>query len=84
MDLQTRILEKVGIDRILHFLAGGWLAAFATQKMWWAAILIAVVAGLFKELVDLFIRKSIFDKWDWLATAAGGVVTAVFVYFGLM
>jgi len=84
MDIQMKIINKVGIDKVLHFLAGGWLAAFAPHKMWLVAILIAVVVGLLKELVDVFIRKSSFDKWDWLATALGGLVTAVFVVFGIM
>ena len=84
MDIQMFLLNKVGIDKVLHFLAGGWLAAFAPHRMWWVAVLIAVVVGLLKEAVDVFIRKSTFDKWDWLATAMGGVVTAVFVEFGVM
>jgi len=75
MDLQNLIIKKVGADKLLHFFAGGWIAAFAAD--WWMAVLIAVFIGFLKELYDLTIRKSVFDWIDWLATALGGGVTAI-------
>ncbi|MDR0295168.1 MAG: hypothetical protein LBH91_03120 [Prevotellaceae bacterium] len=75
MELQDLIIKKVGVDKLLHFFAGGWIAAFAPN--WWIAILIAVFIGFLKELYDLTIRKSVFCWIDWLATALGGGVTAI-------
>ena len=80
MDLQIFLLKKVGVDISM----GAWLAAFAPHKMWWLAILIAIIAGLPKEVIDVFVRKSQFDYLDWLATAAGGVITAIFIGIGIM
>ena len=78
------LIEKAGIDKVLHFLAGGWMAAFAPHKMWWVSLLIAFIAGFLKEVFDAAVRKSSFDKWDWLATTLGGAVTAIFVWLGIM
>ncbi len=78
------ILNKVGIDKVLHFMAGGWLAAFAPSKLWWVALLIAFVAGLSKEFIEVYVRKSKFDFLDLTATVLGGAVTAFFVWLGLM
>ena len=84
MDIQTFILNKVGIDKVLHFLAGGWLSAFAPYKMWWIALLIGIAMGFIKECIDLFIRKSTFCYIDWFATSLGGLVTAIFMFYGLI
>lgn len=77
VDLQNSIINKVGIDKILHFLAGGWLACIAPN--WFYALLIGLMIGLMKELIDRFIRKSTFDYLDWVATFAGSVVTAMYL-----
>jgi len=92
MDLQTWFLKKLGIDKVLHFLAGGWIACFScglifnftTLKTWIIALMLAFTIGLLKELVDKFIRKSIFCWKDLLATTLGGAVTAACIYFGLI
>jgi len=84
MDIQNFIIGKIGIDKVLHFLAGGWVAAFAPNKLWWTALLIAIIIGFLKECFDYFIKKSTFDTVDWLATAAGGAVTALFMVYGLI
>ena len=80
MDIQNSILKEIGSDKILHFFAGGWISAVVYPK-WWVAIPVAVIVGLLKEIIDFAIRKTGFDWRDWFATALGGVVTAVFLYF---
>lgn len=75
MDLQNRIISKIGIDRVLHFAFGGWLACFGST--WYYALLIGLFIGLAKELSDKYIKKSAFDYVDWLATFLGSVVTAI-------
>ena len=72
-----KILNKVGIDRVLHFAFGGWIACLAPS--WWLALLIAFAIGLFKECFDKIIVKSKFDVLDWLATFLGGCVTAIYL-----
>ncbi len=74
-DLQIIVQEKIGLDNILHFLAGGWIACLA--PVWYYALLIGLLIGLIKELSDKFIRKTNFDYTEWLATFLGSVVTAL-------
>lgn len=73
-DLQIIIQNKIGIDNILHFLAGGWAACLAPT--WYYALLIGFSIGLLKELSDRFIRKTKFNAIEWLATFLGSGVTA--------
>lgn len=75
MDIQTKITKVFGEDKIMHFLAGGWLACIATE--WHYAMLIGFFIGLLKEVLDKFFRKSTFDIWDWIATFSGSVITAL-------
>jgi hypothetical protein len=39
--LQTKILSKIGADKLLHLFAGGWIACLATN--WYYALLIAFI-----------------------------------------
>lgn len=81
-DIQKIITEKFGIDRLLHFACGGWLACLGST--WYYAILIGVFIGFSKEIADKYIKKSIFDYGDLLATILGALITALvkflFVY----
>lgn len=74
-DLQMTIIKKIGIDNVLHFLAGGWIACLAPS--WYYALLIGFIIGFLKEFSDKFIRKTRFDKVEWLATFLGSVATAM-------
>lgn len=74
MDIQNIITSKLGVDKLLHFAFGGWIACIAPN--WYIALLIGLLIGLLKELSDKYIKKSVFDYWDWLATFLGSVVTA--------
>ncbi|HML64633.1 MAG TPA: hypothetical protein PKC55_07380 [Dysgonomonas sp.] len=77
-DLQITILNKVGIDNVLHFLAGGWIACIAPT--WFYALMIGFCIGLIKELYDKYIKKSQFDLYELLSTFFGSVVTAIYLF----
>lgn len=77
-NLQTKILNKVGIDRMLHFAFGGWIACAAPT--WFYALLVGFCIGLVKELFDKYIKKSQFDLYDLSATLVGSVVTATIIF----
>ena len=76
MDLQTKILSKFGIDRILHLAYGGWFSAFFHE--WYWILLAGLAIGIFKDLiVDKLIRKTQCDWIDILFTFAGSVITLI-------
>lgn len=77
MDLQQTITNKIGVDKILHFAFGGWLACLAPN--WYYALLIGFIVGLGKELFDRYVRKSTFDYIDWFATFSGSILTAIYL-----
>lgn len=54
----------VGVDGLLHLLASGFiaLAIFAISSSFVLSICIAFVAGLMKELWDIFIQKD--NTWS--------------------
>lgn len=64
------------IDKLLHVLAGLVIAAVSLALMPKepiAAFCAAMVAGWVKEWVwDAWLGKGTFDKWDAVATTAGG------------
>ena len=82
MDIQTWILEKVGIDKLLHFSLGGWIGLIVNQFVghWVIPILVSFVLGLFKDLViDKLIRKTKCDYIDVLWTTLGGLISTLAV-----
>ena len=65
------------IDLILHFLTGYFIAScFQFTGLW--MIVIAVMAGVLKELFDKFHDKETFD-WKDLALTFGGGFTAYWI-----
>lgn len=78
IDIQRIITDKVGEDKLLHFAFGGWLACMATE--WYMALVLGFVIGLVKELLDKYVKRSVFDCGDWLATFLGSAVTAGVLY----
>lgn len=75
--MQQWMIKKIGIDRLLHFAFGGWLACLAPN--WYIALLIGFVIGLVKELSDRCIKKSKFDIWDLSATFLGSIISALII-----
>lgn len=74
MKLVDKILEKVGIDRALHFLGGAWITLMGSPFGWsgigWAALL-AFAVSVFKEAMDEY-----FDWVDIGAALLGSAVSA--------
>lgn len=76
MDLQNWIIEKVGVDKVLHFTSGGWFSSFFEGTFW--ILLAGLLIGLFKDLViDKLIRKTECDWGDVAWTFAGSVATSI-------
>ena len=66
----NKLIKKVGLDKIAHFLVGGWVTTYGLSFAWWAGIL----AALFITLLEIFKEKKIddtFDKVDVIYTEAG-------------
>lgn len=77
MEIVNKLLEKVGIDRILHFLVGCWIAAIGMVFGWSGvgfAALITLIISVFKEQMD--------DYFDWIDILAAmiGVGVSSLVY----
>lgn len=97
VNLQIRILNKFGIDKILHFFGGAilFLASFSSLRElsadWFKSVLIStivtIVGGVLKEFIyDKKMRGGKFDFKDVFATALG-VPFALFLlalFFGSM
>lgn len=81
-DIQSIILEKFGIDKLLHALCGAVIfaailvACMLNDLSFWIGLLIGIwitaFVGIFKEFFyDRLIRKGEFDIQDVIATIVG-------------
>ena len=87
----TKIIKKVGMDKITHFFVGATIALSVTLILCLVGDIsnvipysiigtnVAVLCGLVKELCD-----SEFNKEDFLATMFGGIVSIVISLFSLL
>lgn len=84
MDLQKLITQKFGSDKILHFLAGGWIGMLPVfihlKYAWLLSLPLAFLIGVLKEVYDLIVRKTGFDLRDVIATSLGGIVSGIIIY----
>lgn len=71
MKLQEKIENVISKDKLLHFCIGLLLALFAILWSW--LILLPFVAGVTKELLDKYVRKTRFDTKDMLVTWLGAI-----------
>lgn len=75
-DLQILIIEKVGVDKILHLTSGGWFSSFFEVP--WQILLAGLAIGIFKDVViDKLIRKTTCDWRDITWTFGGSVITTI-------
>lgn len=74
-DIQTEIINKYGVDKLLHIAYGGWITAFFDSLI--TMVFVAIVIGIGKELVDKYVRKSEFDYKDMIAAWIGGAITII-------
>ena len=71
------------IDKILHFLAGIVIAAYATLfiQWWWALVLVAFIGGLKELIYDKWMQKGTPEWWDFIFTIFGGGVWIMTTYY---
>ena len=80
MDLQQQILNKIGVDKLLHNSYGGWITALAFPFFGlWEALLIGSIIAVLKEIFDKYIRKTKFDWYDILATESGCMISSLVI-----
>ena len=79
MKIVNRIIDKIGVDKMLHFAFGGWITAKFCES---GIILAAVIGILFCGIISI-IKERLDEKFDWKDIAAamlGGVVELVTWY----
>ena len=78
MKIVDKLLSKIGVDKLLHFLVGALLTAWASMVndvCMWVTTVLVVIASLCKEALD-----DKFDIWDIIAGCVGCVVSIVVFY----
>ena len=66
MKFVDKIFEKVGVDKVLHFVVGGWITAKFCES---GILLLAVIGILFVGFVSI-IKERLDSKFDWKDIAA--------------
>ena len=76
MKLVNDLLEKYGIDKILHFIGGGWIVSMFSPIGW-----LGIVLGYIIMLAVSFAKEKFFDetfdKNDIIAACLGGGVSVI-------
>lgn len=77
MKIIDKIVEKFGVDKLLHYTVGGWLTAIGSLFGW-----IGLLAGLVLVVILSFIKESLDDKSDKKDILAGvlGGITMTIIY----
>ena len=88
------IISKIGLDKLTHFFAGGFISAFVIllivfsmteleQKMYLASIL-----GFVTSSCAAIIKEGFFDsKYEWkdiISTCLGALIISICNYFGVL
>lgn len=81
MKLTNNLVEKYGVDKILHFFGGGWIVSMFSPIGWLGIILGYIIMLIVSFAKELFFDDS-FDKKDILAACFGGGVSVI-VYLAL-
>ena len=87
----TKMIKKVGIDKITHFFAGATISLSVTLILCFVGSIskvipysiigtnVSVLCGIVKELCD-----SEFNKEDFIATMFGGIIAVIISLFSLL
>lgn len=78
MKIVDKILSKIGVDKLLHFLVGALATALASmtgESHMYATAIVVTVLSIGKEGLD---EK--FDTWDIIAGCVGCVMSIVVFY----
>ena len=83
MDIQTHIINKIGIDRLLHIVCAGWIVATLSNfvKLWIALLIGIFLCWLKDAIIDKYLRKSKCDWIDIIAGWFGCIITAFILLF---
>jgi hypothetical protein len=79
MKIVNRIIDKIGVDKMLHFAFGGWITAKFCES---GILLLAVIGILFCGIVSIT-KERLDEKFDWKDIAAamlGGLLELVSWY----
>ena len=77
------ISDKVGDDKIMHFLGGAWVVALGTPFSWCGVIITSILTLALSIVKEQYLDDK-FDKWDIVATMIGAAVSALIylsIYF---
>ena len=78
-DKLVQLINKIPLDKLLHFLAGLIIAAFFAIIFGMKVCLIPVIiAGFAKEFLDKWVTGT-WEWWDLVATCLGGLLIQLFV-----
>ena len=84
MKLVNNIIEKFGIDKVLHFLGGAWIVSMFSP-IGWVGIIIGIVAMLALSFVKEIFLDEIFDIKDiFAACLGGGLSTLIYLIVWLL
>lgn len=78
MKIVDKLLSKIGVDKLLHFLVGALataLASMISESNMYATAIVVIVLSIGKEGLD---EK--FDLWDIIAGCVGCVMSIVVFY----
>ena len=76
MKLVNNIIEKFGIDKVLHFFGGAWIVSMFSP-IGWGGVIIGIVAMLALSFVKEIFLDGTFDIKDIFAACLGGAVSVV-------
>jgi hypothetical protein len=76
MRFTDKLVEKYGIDKLLHFLGGGWIVSIFTP-LGWLGIILGLILMLILSLAKELFFDSSFDKNDIAAACIGGGASVI-------
>ena len=76
MKIINYINEKIGSDKIMHFLGGGWIVSIGSPFGWWGILIAFIVMLLLSVIKEKFLDE-FFDVKDIIAACAGSGVSAI-------
>lgn len=81
-DKLVQLINKIPLDKLLHFLAGLIIASFFAIIFGMKICLLPVIiAGFAKEFFDKWVTGT-WEWWDLVATCLGGLLIQLFVLLG--
>ena len=76
MKIIDDIVKKFGVDKILHFLGGGWITSAFSPIGWWGILIGFIVMFVLSVLKEKFL-DTFFDWTDIIAATCGSATAAV-------